>query len=236
VWVTRSPDRHATVLDRLGTEITGGTRAIGSVLTLDGIGTEYGVSRSVAREAVRVLESMGLLASRRRVGVTVQPRSGWNLFDPRVVAWRLEGAERAAQLVSLAELRRGIEPAAAALAAERASAEQCRALATAVSDMVTTGRQRDLAAYLRADQLFHKTLLEASGNDMFAALSGLVAGALEGRTHHDLMPSRPNTEAIDLHDEVARTVRHGDAAAAETAMRAIIDEAAAAVTEQFGPA
>lgn len=221
------------MLDRIGTEITAGTRAPGSVLTLDSIGAEYAVSRSVAREAVRVLESMGLVASRRRVGVTVQPRDRWNLFDPRVVAWRLEGAERAAQLVSLAELRRGFEPAAAALAAQRASAEQCRALASAATDMVVTGRSGDQEAYLRADQLFHRTLLEASGNDMFAALSGLVAGALAGRTHHHLMPSRPNIEALDLHDEVARAVRHGDAASAERAMRAIIDEAAAAVVEQF---
>ena len=79
------------MLDRIGTEITSGARPVGTVLTLEGIGVEYGVSRSVAREAVRVLESMGLLASRRRVGATVQPRTGWNLFDPRVVAWRLEG-------------------------------------------------------------------------------------------------------------------------------------------------
>ena len=233
MWVTRSPDRHATVLDRIGAEIAGGVRAPGEVLTLDGIGSEYGVSRSVAREAVRVLESMGLVASRRRVGVTVQPRNGWNLFDPRIIAWRLEGPQRAEQLVSLAELRRGIEPAAAALAAQRATAEQCRQLATAVSDMVTTGRRGDLEAYLRADQRFHRTLLEASGNDMFSALAGLVEGALEGRTHHHLMPAQPERGAIDLHDEVARAVRHGDAAAAQHAMEAIIDEAAAAVTAQF---
>lgn len=221
------------MLDRIGAEIASGARPIGSVLTLEGIGTEYGVSRSVAREAVRVLESMGLLASRRRVGVTVQPRSGWNLFDPRLVAWRLEGADRAQQLVSLAELRRGVEPAAAALAAQRATPEQCHVLATAVSDMALTGRRGDLVAYLLADQLFHRTLLEASGNDMFAALAGLVAEALEGRTHHHLMPAEPKGEAIDLHEEVARAVRRGDAAAAERAMGAIIDEAASAVTAQF---
>jgi len=231
--VTRSPGRHATLLDRIGSEITGGTRAPGEVLTLEGIGSEYGVSRSVAREAVRVLESMGLVASRRRVGVTVQPRSGWNLFDPRIIAWRLEGAERAEQLVSLAELRRGIEPAAAALAAQRASAEQCRQLAAAVSDMAVTGRRGDLEPYLRADQRFHRTLLEASGNDMFAALAGLVEEALEGRTHHHLMPAQPERTAIDLHDAVARAVRHGDAAEAQRAMAAIIDEAAAAVTAQL---
>lgn len=226
--------RHATVLDRIGTEIVTGEHAVGSVLTADTIGSTYGVSRSVAREAVRVLESMGLVASRRRVGATVQPRTSWNLFDPRVVAWRLEGSDRARQMVSLAELRRGFEPAAAALAAQRADAEQCRRLASAVSDMVHTGRAGDLEAYLHADQLFHRTLLEASGNEMLAALAELVEGALAGRTHHNLMPSRPNEAAIARHDEVARAVRDRDAARAESAMRAIIDEAEAAVAAEFG--
>ena len=48
-----------------------------------------------------------------------------------------------------------------------------------------------------------------------------------------MMPERPNTEAIALHDEVARAIRLQDEVAAEKAMRAIIDEAAAAVTEEF---
>lgn len=222
------------MLDRIGTEIVVGDHPVGAVLTAESIGTAYGVSRSVAREAVRVLESMGLVATRRRVGVTVQPRSSWNLFDPRLVAWRLESNDRARQLVSLAELRRGFEPAAAALAAQRADAEQCRQLAIAVSDMVQTGRAGDLEAYLEADQHFHRTLLEASGNEMLAALAELVEGALAGRTHHNLMPQRPNSEAIARHDEVARAIRDRDAVSAERAMREIIDEAAAAVAAEFG--
>ena len=48
------------------------------------------------------------------------------------------------------------------------------------------------------------------------------------------MPDRPNPEAIALHDEVARAVRLGDAAAAERAMRAIIDEAAEALQDEQG--
>ena len=232
--VPLTADRHATVLDRIGTAIVTGEHPEGTVLTAEGIGTTYAVSRSVAREAVRVLESMGLVASRRRVGVTVQPRASWNLFDPRVVAWRLESGDRARQLVSLAELRRGFEPAAAALAAERADAEQCRRLASAVSDMVHTGRAGDLEAYLHADQIFHRTLLEASGNEMLAALAELVEGALAGRTHHNLMPRHPVDAAIARHDEVARAIRDGDAIRAERAMREIIDEAAAAVAAEFG--
>ncbi len=225
--------QHAGVLDALGARIASGEQATGTVLTLEGISAAHGVSRSVAREAVRVLESMGLVASRRRVGITIQPRKRWNVLDPQVIRWRLAGADRAAQLASLSELRRGIEPTAAALAAGgRASAHHCRILAAAVSDMVVHGRDGDLEAYLLADSVFHRTLLEASGNEMLGSLGDVVTEVLVGRTRHGMMPTRPNPAAIALHDEVARAVRLGEPEAAERAMRAIIDEAAEALAQE----
>ena len=226
-----SGELHGSVLSALGTAVVSGTLAPGTVLTLEGVCSEYAVSRSVAREAVRVLESMGLLTSRRRVGVTVLPRSSWNVFDPRVIRWRLDSSDRVDQLLSLSELRQGIEPVAAVLAAQRATPAQCRELAVAVSDMEVHGRAGDLESYLLADQAFHRTLLEASGNEMLASLGGMVAEVLGGRTHHGMMPDQPNPEAIELHDAVARAVRAGDPTAAERAMRSIIDEAAAAMQE-----
>ena len=221
---------HASLLDALGTGIVSGRLAVGSVLTLDGVSAEHGISRSVAREVIRVLESMGMVAARRRVGITIQPSTSWNVFDPQVIRWRLEAGDRAAQLVSLSELRRGFEPAAAALAARRADPHQCRIMAAAVSDMVVHGRSGDLESYLLADKVFHRALLEASGNEMFRALNDVVAEVLTGRTHHGMMPDRPNPAAIALHDDVARAIRMRDEDAAERAMRAIIDEASAAVT------
>jgi DNA-binding FadR family transcriptional regulator len=134
-------------------------------------------------------------------------------------------------LVSLSELRRGFEPAAAALAARRADPHQCRIMAAAVSDMVMHGRVGDLESYLQADKVFHRTLLEASGNEMFRALNAVVSEVLTGRTHHGMMPDEPNPVAIALHDEVARAIRLRDEAGAERAMRAIIDEAKAAVAD-----
>lgn len=220
---------HDDVLDALGCRIVSGELAAGTVLTLDDIDTEYDVSRSVSREAVRVLASMGMVASRRRVGLTVQPRTGWQVFDPRLIRWRLDSDDRAAQLRSLGELRSGFEPVAAGLAAVRATPEQCGALTTAVSDMVVHGRAGDLEAFLAADIVFHRVLLDASGNEMLAALDGVVAEVLSGRTHHHLMPSKPKSEAIDLHVEVARAVRAGDALAARAAMESIISEATDAV-------
>ncbi|MEV4187473.1 GntR family transcriptional regulator, partial [Streptosporangium canum] len=97
--------------------IASGGLAAGQVLTIEELELRFGVSRSVIRETIRVLESMGLVSSRRRVGVTVAARTEWNLFDPRIIRWRLAGEGRGEQLRSLGELRRGVEPVAAALAA-----------------------------------------------------------------------------------------------------------------------
>jgi DNA-binding FadR family transcriptional regulator len=226
---------HDSLLRTLGAAIVSAEYAPGQVITLDGVSARHKMSRSVVREVVRVLESMGMVESRRRVGVTVQPAHKWNVFDPRLIRWRLESGDRTAQLLSLSELRRGFEPAAAALAARRADPHQCRIMAAAVSDMVVHGRSGDLDAYLLADKVFHQTMLEASGNEMFRALNGVVAEVLAGRTHHGMMPDIPNPAAIELHDEVARAIRMRDEPAAERAMRAIIDEAASAVTEEFSP-
>ncbi|MET8338597.1 FadR/GntR family transcriptional regulator [Streptosporangium canum] len=220
---------HQSVLDKIGSLITSGGLAAGQVLTIEELELRFGVSRSVIRETIRVLESMGLVSSRRRVGVTVAARSEWNLFDPRIIRWRLAGEGRGEQLRSLGELRHGVEPVAAALAARHATPEQCGALTGAVMQMAVHGRSGDLEAYLAADILFHRTLLEASGNEMLGALTGVVAEVLTGRTHHHLMPARPEPAAIRWHAEVAQAVQSGDAAAAERAMRNIVDEATRAM-------
>src|SRR5437016_13101274 len=89
---------HGSVLDQLGLLITSGELPAGQVLRIEQMESRFGVSRSVIRETIRVLESMGMVASRRRVGVTVAPRAAWNVFDPQIIAWRLDGPGREVQL------------------------------------------------------------------------------------------------------------------------------------------
>ena len=227
----RRPALHTSVLDTLGRQVVSGDLAAGTVLRIDQLDERYGVSRSVVREAVRVLGSMGLVEARKRVGVRVLPSTSWNVFDPRVIRWRLDGPGREQQLLSLGDVRRGIEPVAAELAAAHASPEQCGVMVGAVMQMAVHAKSGDLEAYLRADQLFHATLLAASGNEMLAALGDVVGEVLAGRTHHDLMPTTPNPMAVRLHGDVAEAVQSGDGAAAATAMQAIIAEATEALRD-----
>jgi len=225
---TGSSGLHAGLLEKLGRLIADGELAEGQVLRTEELEAHYAVSRTVAREAVRVLESMGLVTSRRRVGVTVAQRAQWNVFDPTLIRWRLAGSGRGEQLRSLSELRAGFEPVAARYAADRATPEQCGALTKAVMDMAVHGRARDLDAYLAADILFHRTLLEATGNEMLAALADVVAEVLTGRTAHGLMPVTPEPHAIRLHADVAEAVQARDPDAAHRAMTEIIVEAGSA--------
>jgi len=224
---------HEQVLSQLGPALVSGQIAEGTVLRIDQIAQTHGVSRTVARDVVKVLESLQVVSTRRSVGVTVRPRSEWNVFDPRLIRWRLAGPDRARQLRSLSELRDGVEPVAAALAAVHAQPEHIGQLTAAVIGMSVTGRQGDLETYLQYDTAFHCALLAASGNDMFAALSSVVGEVLAGRTHHDLMPAHPEPAAIRLHADVAQAVASGDASGAERAMRAIVAEAQRAMEAAF---
>jgi DNA-binding FadR family transcriptional regulator len=212
---------HGRVLDALGPAITAGEYPPGSVLRTDELAQRFDVSRSVMREAVRVLESMDLVESRRRVGVTVRPRSAWNVYDPQVIRWRLAGADRPHQLRSLTVLRSAIEPVAAGLAARHATAEQCAELTECALGMVAHSRGHRLEGYLVHDTAFHRVVLAASGNEMFARLGDVVAEVLAGRTHHEVMFEDPDPAAVTLHVQVAEAVRAGDAARAERLTREI---------------
>jgi DNA-binding FadR family transcriptional regulator len=212
---------HGHVLDTLGPEITAGEYPPGSVLRTDELAQRFDVSRSVMREAVRVLESMHLVESRRRVGVTVRRKSEWNVYDPQVIRWRLAGKDRPQQLRSLTVLRSAVEPVAAGLAAKNATAEQCAELTECAFGMIANSRGHKLEEYLVHDTAFHRVILNASGNEMFARLGEVVAEVLAGRTHHDVMFEDPDPAAVTLHVQVAEAVREGDAARAEQLTREI---------------
>lgn len=219
---------HDRLLDQWGQGIVRGDIGAGERLPAPALGREA-PSRTVTREVTRVLESMGLVTVKRKVGATVNPSESWNIYDPRVIEWRLNGPGRDRTLHELSELRASVEPMAARLAATKAGPEQWTALTQAAIDMVAHANHANESDYLQADERFHRSLLEASGNAMFAALGDVVSSVLAGRTRHELMPHKANEQALRLHGDVAALIRQGDGEGARRAMEQIVDESDRAI-------
>lgn len=217
---------HARVVDAMGGRIVAGELGAGETFTVADVENEFGVSRSVAREAVRVMESLGLVMSRTKVGCTVQEKSEWDVLSPRVIDWQLRGPTRHRSLASLIELRAGIEPLAARLAARRASWQHVQTMTDAAAVMAGLGREGRGAdaAFLEADVVFHDTLLQATGNPAYAALSPTVRACLHGRNAAGLTPAQPAEVNLTRHSDLAEAIGRRDEDAAEQLARAIVSK------------
>ncbi|MCM3656416.1 FCD domain-containing protein [Agromyces mediolanus] len=220
---------HDLAVDTLGRRIVDGKLPAGATLLAASLETELGVSRSVVREAVRVLASLGLVESVKRLGIRVLPASSWNVFDASVIRWRLASSGKGAQLRSLTELRSAVEPAAAELAAVHGSDDAAAELIAIAGRMRAVGRAGRLEEFLELDIRFHALVLAASGNEMFARLQGVIAEVLRGRTHYGLMPAQPHEEALQLHLDVADAVLGRRPEAARDAMDRIMRRTVAEV-------
>jgi DNA-binding FadR family transcriptional regulator len=213
---------HHTVIQRWGADIVSGALPAGHRIGTDDAALLLGVSRTVVREAVRVLESMGLLTVRQRLGITVAPAERWNTLDPNVSRWRLAGPDAAQHLRDLTELRAVNEPLAARRAASCASSEQIVALTTAVIGMASAARSGDETGYVLHDANFHRLLLVSSGNPLLVDLGGLVGEAVVSPAARRLNTLCTPTEMIALHANAVAAIRSGDSLAAEYAARAIL--------------
>lgn len=213
---------HAQVLDLLGLSICAGELETGAVLRIEELEDRFSVSRSVIREVLRVLASMGLLKSRRRIGVQILPASEWNLYDPQIIRWRLASPDRIAQLRSLTELRTAVEPEAARLAAIRAPLAAASNLMGLAGKLWAAGQAGDSKAFLALDIEFHSLVLVSSGNEMFGRLGALVTEVLSGRTHYGLMPRHPHDDALQFHVDVASAIQRRHPSEAHEAMLRIM--------------
>lgn len=226
-----APLLHRAPARELGIEIIEGRIAVEAGMTLDDLQRRFAISRTVAREVVRELETLHLVTSRRRVGIVVQDRAGWNALHPTLIDWRLHSTDRPKQLRDLTELRHVVEPAAAGAAARLATVEARAALPPLAARMRELGEAGRLEEFMTLDIRMHRTILESSGNDLFAAMADLVEVVLVGRTELSLMPQQPKPEALDAHEDVADAIWRGDTRAAQSAMTAITAEVLAAFTD-----
>ncbi|WP_204115738.1 FadR/GntR family transcriptional regulator [Shimia biformata] len=162
------------IVDVLGRRIVSGQMIPEETILFEqDIIDEFGASRNAVREAVKTLAGKNLVVSARKKGTSVRPPEDWNLLDPQMIDWMIADNSTNEQLIkSLSELRRIVEPEAAALAAERASATQTLRLFECYEQMVAHTHDAELSVHWDAE--YHKVLLEASGNPLLRSLAKAI--------------------------------------------------------------
>jgi DNA-binding FadR family transcriptional regulator len=164
------------LLDALGRAIVTGRYETAPFPTEAELAKQHGVSRSVTREAVKMLTAKGLVSARPRQGTIVQPPGNWNLFDPDVLRWTLERQFSVELLRHFNELRLAIEPEAAALAASQGSQEQLARISRGLQRLRDSENGADHE--LESDIEFHVAILRATNNPFYAQFRDVVATAL----------------------------------------------------------
>jgi len=212
-------------VDRIGADIVDGRLPAGAVYTVDELVARTGRSRSVVREATRVLAGMGLLVGKAHVGHTVQPETTWDWLQPLVLRWSLAGDRRASTMLAIRELRTATEPESARLAAGRRTEAQASALRETSAALLTAAESQDAAAFLEADLRLHRLIRGAAGNPILERVGGAIDEALRDRV--DQLPTG-TIDARDarLHDEVVQAIIARDGDRAASALREIISHTA----------
>jgi DNA-binding FadR family transcriptional regulator len=184
---------------------------------------KYDASRTVLREAIKMLTAKGLLSSRPRRGTWVQPEAQWNLLDPDVLGWLMERKYSPALLIEFTEIRLAIEPGAAALAARVADSAGKQAIRDTIARMQAADHGEDDP--LESDVAFHVAVLRATRNRFYSQLTGLTSTALRFSIQTTNRYKGVQQASVPAHKKVMDAILAGRPTAAAEAMRKIIQEA-----------
>ncbi|MEW9527082.1 FadR/GntR family transcriptional regulator [Microbispora sp. NPDC049125] len=213
---------HGQVVEAVGRRIVTGKDAPGSTLDLDAMEFTFDVSKTVVREALKVLAAKGLVDARPKRGTFVRPRSEWSLLDPDLLRWQFEEPEGSGLLDDLYEVRIIVEPAGARLAAARRTEEDIARLSATLATVTPECGAKEI---VEADLAFHRRLLEASHNELLIRMEYIIEIGLRARDL--LVHAEGHTgDFLPPHQAVLDAVRASDADGAERAMRALLEQAA----------
>lgn len=217
-----APRIPATIAADIGSAIVSGRLSPGTILEgeVEASGVRK-VSRSAYREAVRILIAKGLVVSRPKIGTRVTPPDAWHLLDPDVLNWMFTREPPRALLVNLFELRKLVEPEAAALAAQRRSLEQLNRMGAELEVMAKETLQTDRGRL--ADRTFHAILLSAADNPFLVSLASSVTAAVAWSTAFKQRTQRLKRDAIPDHIKVYEAIAARDEGAARRAMTELIE-------------
>jgi GntR family galactonate operon transcriptional repressor len=212
--------RSEQVVDAIGRDIVMGKLEPGAPLPgEEALLTQYGISRTVLREALQVLAAKGMVESRQKRGTLVTEPSRWHQLDPSVLGWHSQLSANAPVLLDLIEMRRIVEPAAAALAATRFSDDDKARLAKAYKEMASAADRGNTEDFITADLEFHSAILLATHNRFLLPLAHAIRATMLASLHLTNSKADENHAiSLPLHKTVLDAILIGDAPRASAAM------------------
>lgn len=217
----RSSGLHGRVVNELGRRIVSGEFPAGAHLPNQGECCDLvGASRSVLREALRVLAAKGMVEARPKAGTFIRPRADWNFLDADILEWSLETPEAINVLRHLYELRHMVEPVTASMAAKRAKLEDFIAIGKAYEEMAASHYDHRI---IEPDLRFHRAIIAASGNEVFVSLGKVIESTLKIAFHIGSRNTQSQQESLDMHKAVLDAIVERDSSAARAAMETLIE-------------
>ncbi|MEY4238106.1 MAG: hypothetical protein RL339_707 [Pseudomonadota bacterium] len=212
------------LVEELGGKIVRGDCAPDGSLPIEAdLAAQYDTSRTVVREAVKMLTAKGLVGSRPRRGTYVEPEAKWNILDPDVLRWILQRRFSFELMRDFLVARQGIEPSAAALAAERQDRDAIAEIGRRLDDM------REAAAgrldSLESDIAFHIAILHASGNRFFVQFSHVIETALRFSIRLTNSEKGVPMASVGDHEKIYLAIERGDPKGARDAAAELLTEA-----------
>jgi GntR family galactonate operon transcriptional repressor len=213
---------HDTVTREIALGILRGTIGRGeSALSTEGdLCRHLNVSRTILREAIKVLAAKGLIEVRPRTGIHVRPRNEWNLVDPDLLAWLCAAGVDDLFVRDLCEVRAIVEPAAAELAAARATDQEIADLLRWYG-LIEANTDNE-AARLEADRNFHAAIFGACHNVFLTQMNTTVGAALRATQQIGVHLPQVMQESVLAHKEVADAIARRDRSGGRAAMERLI--------------
>ncbi|MEA5040057.1 MAG: FadR/GntR family transcriptional regulator [Clostridiaceae bacterium] len=186
----------------------------------------FGLSRATVREALKMLELLGLVECRHGSGYSISTNLGDTLSEPLSIMFLLEKGD----VMQTHELRRALELEIAGLAACSASPEDLKQMTELLEKIEGGASEQQKADY---DRRFHYTMARAAGNPLLMILLNAAEDLIDDHIHDARIHiiQRGNNESVinRQHRAMLEALRAHDATAARAAVTAHMDLIAASL-------
>ncbi|PST85551.1 GntR family transcriptional regulator [Photobacterium sp. NCIMB 13483] len=200
--------------ESIGRRILIGDPAPGGILPGEvELGEMYGVSRTAVREAIKMLAAKGMVLPRPRIGTRVMPKKNWNYLDQDLLAW-LDFDSDSQLIMEYQKVRLTLEPEAAALAAEHATAEDRLEFELLMHQMHQMKDNFDQERWIEIDTRFHQLVYFSSGNHFISPFGNLFKAVFE---NYFRVVTREQVMKLDVHQRIVDGILEHDPDAARQA-------------------